>query len=63
MSIDILSGIMAGAGSALHRFKGVGHHFTVFNIAAFTDVDEFKSNMDQYLKSLRETPTAPARSA
>ncbi len=58
-SIDILSGIMAGAGSALHRFKGVGHHFTVFNIAAFTDVDEFKSNMDQYLKSLRETPTAP----
>ena len=59
MSIDILSGIMAGAGSALHRFKGVGHHFTVFNIAAFTDVDEFKSNMDQYLKSLRETPTAP----
>lgn len=58
-SIDILSGILAGAGSALHRFNGVGHHFTVLNIGAFTDVDEFKSNMDQYLRSLRETPTAP----
>ena len=57
--IDILSGIMAGAGSALFRFNGVGHHFTVFNIAAFTDVDEFKGRMDEYLRALRETPTAP----
>ena len=57
--IDILSGIMANAGSALFRFNGVGHHFTVFNIASFTDVDEFKGHMDEYLKALRETPTAP----
>ena len=59
MGIDILSGIMANAGTALHRFNGVGHHFTVFNISAFTDVDEFKGHMDEYLKALRETPTAP----
>ena len=59
MGIDILSGIMANAGSALHRFNGVGHHFTVFNISAFTDLDEFKGHMDAYLKALRETPTAP----
>ena len=59
MGIDILSGIMANAGTALHRFNGVGHHFTVFNISAFTDVDEFKGHMDTYLKALRETPTAP----
>lgn len=58
-SIDILAGIMANAGSALQRFNGVGHHFTVFNISAFTDVDEFKSHMDEYLKALRETPPAP----
>ncbi len=57
--IDILSGIMASAGSALFRFNGVGHHFTVFNIASFTDVDEFKGHMDEYLRALRETPTAP----
>lgn len=57
--IDILSGIMAGAGSALFRFNGVGHHFTVFNIDAFTDVDEFKGHMDDYLRALRDTPTAP----
>ena len=59
MGIDILSGIMANAGTALHRFNGVGHHFTVFNISAFTDLDEFKGHMDTYLKALRETPTAP----
>lgn len=58
-SIDILSGILANAGSALQRFNGVGHHFTVFNIAAFTDAVEFKQHMDDYLQALRETPTAP----
>ena len=58
-SIDILSGILAGAGAAVHRFNGVGHHFTVFNIEAFTDVNEFKQHMDDYLQALRETPTAP----
>ena len=31
----------------------------MFNISAFTDVDEFKSHMDEYLKALRETPPAP----
>ena len=59
VSIDILSGIMAGAGSALYRYNGVGHHFTVYNIAAFTEVDEFKQRMDDYLSALRNTPTAP----
>ena len=59
MSIDILSGIMANAGTALQRFNGTGHHFTVFNISAFTDVDEFKQHMDDYLKALRETKPAP----
>ncbi len=58
-AIDILAGIMANAGTALQRFNGVGHHFTVFNIAAFTDVDEFKQHMDAYLRALRETAPAP----
>ena len=57
--IDILSGILPGAGAPLHRKNGVGHHFTVYDIGAFTDVDEFKSDMDAYLKALRETPPAP----
>ncbi len=57
--IDILSGVLSGAGPAVHRKNGVGHHFTVYDISAFTDLDEFKTDMDAYLTALRETPTAP----
>ncbi|MCZ6544515.1 MAG: Ldh family oxidoreductase [Chloroflexi bacterium] len=57
--IDILSGLLPGAGPALQRTNGGGHHFTVYDISAFTDVDEFKSGMDRYLRALQETPTAP----
>jgi len=36
-----------------------GHFFAAFNIAAFTDVDKFKTDMDRRLKTLRETRPAP----
>jgi LDH2 family malate/lactate/ureidoglycolate dehydrogenase len=38
---------------------GSKHSFTAYNIAAFTDVDQFKEKMDRMLKMLRETPPAP----
>lgn len=57
--IDILSGILPGAGAAVQRKHGVGHHFTVFDVAAFTEVEAFQADMDAYLRALRETPTAP----
>ena len=60
-SIDILSGLLPAAGAAVHRRNGVGHHFTVMNVAAFTDVGEFKADMDAYLKELRETAPAPGQ--
>ena len=58
-SIDILCGVLSGAGPALHRSNGVGHHFTVYNISAFRDLDEYRKEMDAYLRGLRETKTAP----
>ena len=57
--IDILAGILPGSGPAMNRHNGVGHHFTVFDVSAFTDVNDFKSEMDSYLRALRETPPAP----
>ena len=64
-TIDILAGVLSTAGSAFQRSEGsgngIGHHFTAFNIEAFTDADEFKSNMDEYLQALKETPTAPGQ--
>ena len=43
----------------LDRDTGYKHFFAAYNIAAFTDVDTFKDNMDQMLDWLRETKTAP----
>jgi LDH2 family malate/lactate/ureidoglycolate dehydrogenase len=37
---------------------GYKHYFAAYNIAAFTDVDTFKANMDQMLEWLRETKPA-----
>ena len=58
-SIDILCGVLSGAGPALHRSNGTGHHFTAYNISAFRDLDEYRTEMDAYLRGLRETKTAP----
>ena len=38
---------------------GSKHFLAAYNIAAFTDVDTFKDNMDKMLKTLRETKPAP----
>ncbi|MDA0770071.1 MAG: Ldh family oxidoreductase [Chloroflexi bacterium] len=38
---------------------GSKHSFTAYNIAAFTDVDEFKEKMDRMLQTLRDTKPAP----
>ena len=57
--IDILGGVLSGAGPAFLRAAGSGHHFTVYDVSAFRDVDEFKAEMDAYLRALRETPPAP----
>lgn len=43
----------------LERGTGYKHYFAAYNIAAFTDVETFKENMDQMLGWLRETKAAP----
>ncbi len=37
------------------------HHFAAYNIAAFTDVDTFKDNMDRVLETLQNTKPAPGQ--
>ena len=45
--------------SMVDREGGSKHSFAAYNIAAFTDVDDFKEKMDRMLKLLKETPPAP----
>ena len=52
----MLSGVLP---TMVDREGGSKHSFAAFNIAAFTDVDDFKDRMDRMLQLLRETPPAP----
>lgn len=57
--VDILCGLLAGTGPGFKAGSTISHHFVAYNIAAFTDVDAFKAQMDEYMQGLRETPVAP----
>lgn len=59
MMVDILCGVLAGVGPGFQAGSNVSHHFLAYDIAAFTDPDTFRAQMDDYLRALRETPPAP----
>lgn len=52
----MLSGVLP---NMIDQSHGSKHSFAAYNIAAFTDVDEFKEKMDRMLAMLRDTPPAP----
>ena len=57
---EVLGTMLSGAlPSMVDREGGSKHSFAAYNIAAFTDVDEFKEKMDRMLRLLKETPPAP----
>ena len=57
--VEILGTLLSGTlPFGLDRSTGYKHYFAAYNIAAFTDVDTFKENMDQMLEWLRETQPA-----
>ena len=55
----MLSGVLPSMVTGLNPVHRSCHYFAAYNIAAFTDVEEFKDNMDRMLKMLRETKPAP----
>ena len=57
--VEILTTVLAGQGAGQQRRGGQAHHFLAYKIDAFTDLDVFKQDMDDYLRALRESPTAP----
>ncbi len=54
---DLLSG--NGPGFAIPGFGVMGHYVQAYKIDAFTDVDQFKADMDAFLEGLANTPPAP----
>jgi L-2-hydroxycarboxylate dehydrogenase (NAD+) len=66
MVAEIMSGILSGCEAMMMKKnrndpRGAlnSHFFAAFNIAAFGDVEIFKSNMDQMLIKLKETKPSP----
>ena len=63
--VEILCGILSGGGYAfmpesLANTRGHYRHMVAaYRIDAFTDVNEFKELMDEWMQGLKETPTAP----
>ena len=59
---EVLSTVLAGAlPTMLVPGSGSKNHFAAYNIAAFTDVDQFKDTMDQMLKTLRSAQPIPGQ--
>ena len=57
---EVLASALSGTLSSMIDQGGASHHyFAAYNIAAFTDLDTFKDNMDKMLRTLRDTKPAP----
>jgi LDH2 family malate/lactate/ureidoglycolate dehydrogenase len=59
---EVLSTVLAGAlPTMLAPGSGSKNHFAAYNIEAFTDVEQFKTTMDDMLKTLRTATPAPGQ--
>lgn len=66
--VDLLSGVLAGAAfgedvgrPSNERNADVGHFFAAIKIENFRPIEEFKSDMDAYIRSLKASPKLPGQ--
>ena len=63
MMVEVLGSLLSGSVPTMldevSRESMFKNHFAAYDIAAFTDVDTFKDNMDDMLRTLRTTRPAP----
>ncbi|HOE70713.1 MAG TPA: Ldh family oxidoreductase [Brevefilum sp.] len=66
--VDLLSGALSGAAYGNHvghpgknSTADVGHFFAAIKIENFRPVDEFKADMDDYIRMLKATPKIPGQ--
>ena len=57
--IEVLTSVLSGGAAGPDRRAGQAHHLLALRLDAFTDPDQFKDDMDAYLRRLREAKTAP----
>ena len=59
MMIELLTSTLSGGSAGPDRRAEQAHHFLAYRVDAFTDLDQFKDDVDAYLKRLRTSKTAP----
>ena len=59
MMIELLTSTLSGGSAGPDRRAEQAHHFLAYRVDAFTDLDQFKDDVDVYLKRLRTSKTAP----
>lgn len=59
MMVEVLTTLLGGTGGGPFRRADSAHYFMAYNVAAFTDLDGFKADMDQYLNRLLACKPAP----
>jgi len=58
--VDIMAGLLTGMGyGAVPGRPNFGHYVAAYSIDAFTPVDEFKEQMDEWLQMMKSTKPAP----
>ena len=59
--VDIMCGLLSDGSFGMFPGRpNFNHMVSAYKIEAFTDTNEFKEAMDRFLRTLRETPTAPS---
>ena len=59
MMVEVLCSALTGTGAGPHRRQRTAHYFMAYNVAAFTDIDTFKDDMDAYLRTIVDSKPAP----
>ena len=62
MLVEVLCGALTGTGAGARRRQGIAHYFMAYDVAAFTEVDTFKADMDAYLRGILDCKPAPGES-
>ena len=62
MMVEVLTSLLVGKGGGPDRRAESAHYFMAYDVKAFTEIDTFTSDMDAYLKRLRECKPAPGES-
>lgn len=61
LMIDVLTGVLSGNGPGFRNNMVFSHYFCAIKIEAFTGLDQFKQDMDDYMRALKDNPPAPGQ--